>query len=302
MGRKMKVCPGLEYLPDEMASDHITEGCMVLEGGAFRGVYSAGVLDALMKADINLRCTIGVSAGAMIGFNYSAGHIGRSARVNLRYRNDPRYVGVKAFRNNQGIIGFDFAFDQVTEDLPFDYERFYRDDRRFVAVASNVETGKAEYFEKGVCGDIFQAIRASASLPYVSKPVNVDGKLCLDGGCSVKIPVRWAMAQGYERIVVIMTRGVNYRRDENSKYVLAKALYHSRPAFRAALCTNARRANHEYQKIDELSRSGRIFLILPSRQIDVSRFESDMEKLGRLYVLGYRDGQAAVPALREYLE
>ena len=301
MGSK-KIYSGLNELPDRMASDTVIDGCMVLEGGAFRGLYGEGVLDALMEADINMQCTIGVSAGAMNGFNYAAGHIGRAARTNLRYRHDSRYVGLTALIHNKGVIGFDFVLGSMTEELPFDFERFYRQDRRFIAVAANVETGEAEYFEKGICGDIFKAIAASASMPYISRPVMVDGIPCLDGGCCVKVPYRWALDRGFEKIVLIMSREVTCRRDENSKTdTMAKTFYKSHPAFAEVLSTSSKRANRDYEEIRDLAESGRIFLICPSRYMEISRLEGDMEKLGELYHLGYQDGMAAVPSLKKYL-
>ena len=301
--KKEKIFSGYDSLPDAMASDEITQGCMVLEGGAFRGLYGEGVLDALMEADINMQCTIGVSAGAMNGFSYCAGHIGLAARLNLGYRHDPRYIGSKAAIRNRGVIGFDFAFGRFLEDHSFNFERFYKNERRFIAVAANMETGRPQYFEKGICGDIFQAIRASASMPYLSAPVMADGIKCLDGGCCEKVPYRWALDQGFEKIVVILTRHPSYRRNERSKSdTMAKAFYHRYRAFASVLSVNSRQANLDYEKIAELARSGRIFLIYPSEQMDIGLLEGDMEKLGALYYLGYEDGKAAVPALKSYLD
>ena len=103
MSKNKKVFSGLSRLPKGLASDQLTEGCIVLEGGAFRGLYTSGVLDALMEAGINLSCTVGVSAGALNGMNYVSGQIGRSGRLNLTYRHDSRYVGLKAIRKNRGV-------------------------------------------------------------------------------------------------------------------------------------------------------------------------------------------------------
>ena len=188
-----KIYSHIDKIPSGSASRKVTEGCLVLEGGAFRGLYSQGFMDAMMKAGINMQCTIGVSAGAMAGMNYVAGQIGRSARVNLKYRHDSRYVGIQAVRHNKGLIGFDFVFDGLKESDPFDGKRFFEPERRFVAVATNCLTGETEYFEKGHCTNIFHAIRASASMPYISKMVDIDGKPYLDGGCSCKIPYQWAI-------------------------------------------------------------------------------------------------------------
>ena len=118
-----KVYSGIHKLPSGDAPDTIVDGCLVLEGGAFRGVYTAGVLDAFMEAGLNFQCTVGVSAGAMNGVNYVAGQIGRSARVILSYRHDSRYVGLAALKKNRGIVGFDFALNEVNQIIPFNDQR-----------------------------------------------------------------------------------------------------------------------------------------------------------------------------------
>ena len=176
--------PDMTKIPRKQAPDTIISGCIVLEGGGFRGMYTSGVLDCLMEQGINFSCTVGVSAGALNGLNYAAGQIGRSARFNLQYRWDSRYVGVQAYRANHGIIGFDFVLDEYNRFDPLNAEVFYRQDRRFVAVATSCLTGKPEYFEKGKCRELMKAVQASASIPYVSHPVEVEGVPCLDGGCA----------------------------------------------------------------------------------------------------------------------
>ena len=296
------VFSGLDQLPRGYASSQLTKGCLVLEGGAFRGLYSAGVLDALMTAGINLQCTIGVSAGAMNGVNYVSGQIGRSARTSLRYRHDGRYVGLPAYWKNHGIIGFDFLFTEVEERDPLDRERFFSPERDFIAVATNCLTGRPEYFRRGTCSDIFQAVRASASMPYVSRMVNVDGIPCLDGGCSMKIPYPWALDQGFEKIVVIKTRHREFRRSiRRSGGLPPKLFYHSYPALAESLASSQRNYNAQCDELERLEKDGRLFVLSPSQPVTVSRMEPDMEKLGALYYLGYQDTMANLKTLHSYL-
>ena len=298
-----KVFSGIGNLPNGDASDIITEGCIVLEGGAFRGVYGEGVLDALMEADINFRCTIGVSAGALNGANYVSGQIGRSARINLRYRYDSRYVGLKALRNNHGIIGFDFAFQTLAESDPFHEKRFMDPSRQFIAVAASCQTGKAVYFEKGKCHDIMQAIRASASMPYVSKPVMVDGVACLDGGCCCKIPYQWALDHSFQKIVVVKTQHPDFRKKTSQKKGrLTSLFYKDYPLFAASLSQSAADYNRQCDEIERLQQDGRLFVFAPSSPVTVGRLEKNMEKLGALYYLGYTDAKKQIPALKSYLE
>ena len=293
---------GWDCLPNRYCSDKLTEGCIVLEGGAFRALYSSGVCDVLMENDINFTCVCGVSAGAMNGANYASGQIGRSARINLRYRHDKNYVGVKPMITQHGIIGFDFIFGDLDDVEPFDYESF--DNRRFVVVTTDVDTGRTHYWEKNNCKDIFKAIRASASMPYVSSPVEVEGTYNLDGGCSVNIPYSWAINQGYKKIVVVRTRSADYREPTPSEPALKviQTIYKNKPALSYDLCHGHERYNLEMDELRYLSDHHSVFLIEPSRSIDdIGRLEPDMEKLGDLYYLGRRDCESRLEELKGYL-
>lgn len=301
MAEKSKVFSRIDELPRGRASDKITKGCLVLEGGAFRGLYTSGVLDALMTADINMQTTIGVSAGAVNGLIYSAGLIGLSALVGLRYRHDSRYVGMKAIRKNHGIIGFDFAFRIMKKVNTQHGEQIFSSDRRFISVATNCLTGEPMYYERENCSDIFQAVQASASMPYISKMVDVDGIPCLDGGCSMKIPYQWAIDQGFDKIIVVKTRPSSFRRKVKEKDNMPHRFYRSHPEFAKALAGSAERYNQQCDELERLQEEGRIFLIEPSGEVTVERLERDMEKLGMLYIMGYEDAKKAVPALKNYL-
>ena len=295
----MKTYSKLEELQIGQSNESVINGCLVLEGGAFRGIYSEGVLDVLLENDINMQCTIGTSAGALNGVNYVAGQYGRSAHASLGHRHDKRFVGTTAFMNNQGIIGFNFLFEGMNEEIPFDTERFYREEQRLVVTATNCKNGRTEYFEKGKC-DIFQAVRASASMPYVSRPVIVENRPCLDGGCSCKIPFRWALDEGYEKIVVVRTREEGYRKPENEKH-LALKYYHMYDEFSKVLDRSEADYNKQCEDIEALEAAGRIFVIYPSQPVRVTRIESDMEKLGELYELGRNDMLGQLDKLKQYL-
>ena len=295
---------GFDRLPRGLASDIVTPGCLVLEGGALRGTYSVGIMDAMMEADLNLSCTIGVSAGALNGISYVSGQIGRSARSPLRFRHDPRYFGLGAFLRNRSPFGFDFMFGELSKTLdPLDMKRFLRPERRFVAVATNCLTGRPEYFEKGRCSDIMLATRASSTMPYISQMVRMDGAPYLDGGCSCKIPLAWALENDFPAIVVIKTRPDAYRRNPDAGKTLARLCYGRKwPALARSLAQSNAAYNRLCDDIEKLRRQGRIFVISPSRFMNIGRMEKDLEKLGEWYWLGYRDAQNAMPALKAYLE
>ena len=300
---KSNIYSGLDRLPQGRASDIITPGCLVLEGGALRGTYSVGVMDALMEDDVNLQCTVGVSAGALNGISYVSGQIGRSARSPLRYRHDARYFGFGAFLRNRSPFGFDFMFGELSRTLdPLDMERFMRPERRFVAVATNCRTGRAEYFEKGACSDILLATRASSTMPYISRMVAMDDALYLDGGCSCKIPVEWALEQDFQHILVIKTRPDGYRRNPAAGRKLARLFYgRTWPRLAESLAGSNADYNRLCDLIETLRRKGRVFVISPSRFMDIGRMEKDMEKLGEWYWLGYHDAKNVMAELKGYL-
>ncbi len=294
-----KIYSGIDNLPSGDASDIITPGCIVLEGGAFRGLYGEGVLDAFMENDLNFECTIGVSAGALNGMNYVSGQIGRSARVNLRYRHDDRYVSFNHFNKYGGIISFEFVTKHVPHDK-LNYERLKSEKRRFIAVATNCYTAEPTYFETGICWDILRAIQASASMPYVSKMVYIDNIPYLDGGCSGKIAYKWALEQNYKNIVIVRTRPKGWR-SPNEFNPMPYVFYPNYPEFAQRLAWSEREYNEDCAEIEKLQKEGRIFVVSPTRLMHIGILETDMEKLGELYYLGYNDGLKAIEPLKQYL-
>ena len=328
----------IEDIPRGQAGSALMEGCLVLEGGAFRGLYTQGFLDAMMENGLNLSCVIGVSAGALAGINYVTGQIGRSARINLTYRHDSRYVGAKSLLHSHSILDVGFLTEDRGVFEPLDHERLQRPERRYVAVATDCRTGKTAYFEKGRCSDILTAARASATMPFISPMVMIDGVPYLDGGCSCKIPYEWAIDQGYERIVVIRTRDVSFRdrgRARRDPPALMKRLagrgipmakriyrtypalterlarreqsamrrfYREYPALMAALEESPARYNEQCEALERLDRAGRLLHLAPSKPVDVGTIEGDIGKLLALYTLGYNDCLDRLPRLQTYLK
>ena len=327
----------LADIPRGQASERLVEGCLVVEGGAFRGLHTQGFMDAMMENGLNLSCVIGVSAGALAGANYVSGQIGRSARTNIAFRHDSRYIGAKSLLHSHSILDVGF----LTEDRgilePLDRARFDRPDRRYVAVATNCETGEATYFEKGRCSDILLAARASATMPFISPAVMIDGVPYLDGGCSDAIPYRWALAQGYEKIVVLRTRDKAFR-DKGRVLRRADALaetyvkrklpgagrvyraypafaeqlsrreqsavnriYRRYPALAAAFMDSYRRYNDACDELERLHEAGRLLHVCPSRPIEVGTIEGDVTKLRDLYLQGRQDCFDLLPVLQRYL-
>ena len=327
----------LADIPRGQAPEGLVAGCLVVEGGAFRGLHTQGFLDAMMENGLNLSCVIGVSAGALAGANYVSGQIGRSARTNIAFRHDSRYIGAKSLLHSHSILDVGFLTENRGILEPLDRARFDRPDRRYVAVATNCETGEATYFEKGRCSDILLAARASATMPFISPAVMIDGVPYLDGGCSDAIPYRWALAQGYEKIVVLRTRDKAFR-DKGRVLRRADALaetyvkrklpgagrvyraypafaeqlsrreqsavnriYRRYPALAAAFMDSYRRYNEACDELEQLHETGQLLHVCPSRPIEVGTIEGDVTKLRDLYLQGRQDCLDLLPAMRKYL-
>lgn len=300
---KKRAWSGYDSIVSGHAANTVIPGCLVLEGGSFRGCYTSGVLDVLMENGINMQTTIGTSAGALNGYNYVAGEIGRAARINLGYRHDRRYFSPRTAAINHGVVGFNFILDEIEEELPFDRDRFEDPVRRFVVTVTDCESGQVRYCEKGVTPDFQKAVQASASMPFVSEPVSVDGHPCLDGGCAVKIPYRWALDNGYEKILVIRTRPEPFRRLEDSPRTreLMERVYKTYPNLVPLLCSQGEAYNAACDELESLQDCGRLLMLCPSGSIQISTLEGDMEKLGALYLLGRCDAMIALPKIKAYL-
>lgn len=269
---------------------------LILEGGALRSLYTSGVLDVLMKYNVEANCVMGVSAGALTGMNYISKQPKRTAKINIENCDNSKYIGLKALRKEKGLIGYDYLFNDISkEKYPFDFETFKNSNQKFISVVTNCEEGKTEYVEKEDCkGDIeevFKVVQASSSMPLCSKMVKIGNNHYLDGAVTMPIPIDYALKNKYNNIVVVLTRDRNYRKPEISKRMksLYKHVYGKYPKLVEKLCTMPERYNKIKEEINELERKGKIIVIAPSKPVNVSRLEKDKEKLKALYEEGTRD-------------
>ena len=281
------------------------KAALVLEGGALRGMYTSGVLDTFLKNNMEFECVAGVSAGALNAMSYISKQPGRSAKINLEYCDDPRYIGRKAFIKNKGIIGYDYLFGDISENkVPFDYKSFENTNQRFIIVTTNCEKAETEYLEKSNCNDLFKAAQASSSMPLASAMVEVNNNHYLDGAVTTSIPVKWALEQGYEKVVVVLTRDKAYRKPmlSNKMKKLYKLAYHKYPKLIEKLNTMPERYNKLQEELIDLEKEGKIFIIRPEKEVTVSRLEKDKRKLENLYKEGIAEAEKNLDALKEYLE
>ena len=261
---------------------------LVLEGGGLRGVFTCGVLDCFMDKGIRFPFTVGVSAGACNGLSYMSGQRGRARSSNIDLMDKYNYVGFKYLLTQGCIMDFKLLFEDFPEKIiPYDYDTYFSNPDRFVMVTTNCLTGKAEYFEdKSSSERVMSIVRASSSLPFVSKITYVDGIPMLDGGIVDSIPVEYAMEQGYENLVVILTRNKGYRK-KNSRMAISKVFYRRYPALQKALSERNTVYNKTMDLIERLENEGRIRVIRPHKPVEVGRMEKDTTKLAALYQEGY---------------
>ena len=271
-----------------MSTFQTNNTALVLEGGGLRGVFTCGVLDCFMDRGITFPFTIGVSAGACNGLSFMSGQRGRAKSSNIDLMEKYHYVGLKYLLTQGCIMDFKLLFEDFPERIiPYDYNKYFSNPDRFVMVTTNCLTGKAEYFEeKSSAERVMSIVRASSSLPFVSKITYVDGVPMLDGGIVDSIPLRYAMEQGYERLVVILTRNKGYRK-KNSKMRIAKAWYRKYPELQKALSERNEVYNRIMDLIEDLEKQGKIIVIRPVKPVQVGRMEKDTEKLRELYQEGY---------------
>lgn len=261
---------------------------LVLEGGGLRGVFTCGVLDCFMDHGIRFPFTVGVSAGACNGLSYMSGQRGRAKSSNIDLMDKYHYVGLKYLLTQGCIMDFKLLFEDFPEKIiPYDYDAYFSNPDRYVMVTTNCLTGKAEYLEEKSSSErVMSIVRASSSLPYVTKITYVDGIPMLDGGIADSIPVRYAMDQGYENLVVVLTRNRGYRK-KAGKIRIAKAFYRKYPALQNALMERNTVYNRTMDLIESLEDQGKITVIRPIRPLEVGRMEKDTAELSALYQEGY---------------
>ena len=241
-----------------------------------------------MDHGIRFPFTVGVSAGACNGLSYMSGQRGRARSSNIDLMEKHHYVGFKYLITQGCIMDFKLLFEDFPEKIiPYDYNAYFSNPDRFVMVTTNCLTGEAEYFEEKSSSErVMSIVRASSSLPFVSKITYVDGVPMLDGGIVDSIPVQYALDQGYEKLVVILTRNKGYRKKEG-KMRIAKAFCRKYPALQQALSVRNLKYNQTMDLIERLEAEGRITVIRPIKPVEVGRIEKDTAKLTALYQEGY---------------
>lgn len=281
-------------------ADNSNKVALVLEGGAMRGLYTAGVLDVFMKNDIKADAIFAVSAGALFGINYKSGQIGRALRYNLKYAHDRRYMGLYSLITTGDVMNRDFCFNKLVYELdPWDFKAYNNSDVKFYAVVTNVETGKPEYIGIKDGQDDLEYLRASGSMPFVSNLVEINGNKYLDGAVSDPIPLKKAIDMGYGKIIVIQTRPADYIKSKS--WLPFGWIYRKYPNF----VETAKNAYINYNEILSLIKKyesdGKILALRPSKKIKMRRVEKDLSKLQAIYDVGVKDCNDNLQKIKEYI-
>lgn len=279
---------------------------LVLEGGAFRTIFSSGACDGLLAADIMPDYCVGVSAGIAYGVSYISKQSGRNLEILTHYANDKRYMGVNNLLrpgNHRCYFGLQFTYDTIPNELiPFDYETFAAFPGEVEAVVTNMDTGKAEYLPVPKRDEHFELLQATCALPFLFPVYHIDGKPYMDGGAADAIPYDHAVEKGCDRVVVILTRERSYIRKQESLQPLIDRFYRKYPKF----CDTMRRRADDYNacrgRLFRLEREGKVLIIAPKCTKGFSRTERDVEKIKALYQDGYQQAVARQEEIRAFLK
>ena len=277
---------------------------LILEGGAMRGMFTAGVMDVMMEHGIDFDGVIGVSAGAAFGCNYKSGQIGRVIRYNTRFCADKRYGGLGVLLREGNIFSTPFCYEEVPlkHDV-FDFDAYDRNPMEFYVVCTDIESGKAVYHRyEGLQDHRFDWIRASASMPLVSQIVEIDAMKLLDGGVADSIPVRYFESIGYDRNVVILTQPESYVKKKNPMMPLVKLKYRRFPKLIEAMANRHVGYNETLEYIRIKEETGELLVIRPEEPLNIKKVEKNPEELRRVYELGRAAGQRRLAEIRAFLD
>lgn len=276
---------------------------LVLEGGGMRGIFTAGVLDLFLEKNVEVDNCIGVSAGALLGVNYLSKQEKRGFEAIADHIQKREYGSFYNLIKTGNYFETQYSYHDIPEKYnPFDNNMFKNSPIKFQAVITNCETGQPEYPEiKDAITDI-DILRASASLPFLSKMVKLGDKKYLDGGVADSIPLKYSIKKGNKKNIVVLTRDRSYRKTQSKLGVISKVKYRKYPKFVELMKTRYTRYNKTLEYIYDLEKRGEIFVIQPQVPLTLGRIEKNREKLEEVYKIGYNEARKRYNSLLEYLK
>lgn len=276
---------------------------LVLEGGGLRALFTAGVTDVMMENGLWPDGVVGVSAGATFGCNVKSRQPGRALRYNLAFKDDPRYMGLRTLLRTGDLVGAEFSYHTLPTRLDvFDTETYRRNPMEFYCVCTDTETGRAVY--KRVDEMDYEGcewLRASASMPMVSRPVELDGRKYLDGGIADSIPLRFFQSMGYSRNIVVLTQPKGFYKKRTRLLPLLRLGMKKYPAIVRAMARRHIMYNGQLRYIQQQESEGGILLIYPQDTLPIGRTEQDEAKMRRVYAMGRRAGEDNLERMRRFM-
>lgn len=276
---------------------------LVLEGGGLRALFSAGVIDVMMENHITFDGMIGVSAGATFGSNYKSGQIGRALRYNIALKDDPRYISWRSFFKTGDLVGAEFSYHVMPTALDvFDYEAYRQNPMEFHVVCTDAETGEPVYKQLDIMDyEGLEWVRASASMPIVSKPVPLEGRKLLDGGIVNSIPLKHFQELGYDRNIVVLTQPKGFFKKRTKLMPLFHLTMRKYPAIIKAMGRRHLMYNEQLQYLAEEEKKGNILLIYPEDVLPIGRTELNEEKMRKVYQLGRKTAEEQLLKIKDFL-
>lgn len=276
---------------------------LVLEGGGLRGMFTSGVIDALLEEGITFDGMIGVSAGALFGCNFKSRQNGRALRYNIQLKKDPRYMGLRSLFKTGDIVGADFSYHVVPFSIdPFDGDAFRNNPMDFWMVATDIITGKPVYHQMFEFNhEELEWMRASASMPVVSRPVEIGGMTLLDGGMVDAIPLKAFQEKGYERNLVVLTQPAGYFKKKTKLSWIIKRLTRSYPMVGEIMAHRHEMYNRELEYIAQQQRLGNALLLYPDEPLHIGRTELNERKMRRVHRQGYDVAKAKIQEIKDFL-
>lgn len=283
----------------------MTKVGMVLEGGSMRGIFTAGVLDTLLENNIEIDGIIGVSAGALFGVNYFSNQKGRAIRYNKKYLGDKRYISTRSLLLTGNMVNKDFTFYKLTKELdPLDNEAFIQSNKDFYVTTTNIETGKPEYLKITNVYEQLEEFRASSAMPFASEIIEINGKKYLDGGISDSIPLEKCLSLGYAKIIVVLTQPLGFQKPplDKKQLKMVNLKYRKYPNLIESMKNRYIKYNNTLEKIIDMENKKEIFVIRPSKKINIPITSSNLDIIDEVYNMGISDCSKVIDSLKEYLK
>lgn len=275
---------------------------LVLEGGGMRGVYTAGVLDCFYDYSLDFAHITGTSAGACNAVSYISKQRGRNFKIQSTYCTDKRYIDIFGLIKRGSIFGMDFLFDDIPNRLePFDYDTFKNSETTMTCVTTDCTTGKAYYHDVAdMKSSDSEYVKASSSIPLLSKIVEIDGLFLSDGGTADSIPIEYNLKRGIRKNIIVLTRENGYVKEPSKSYKAAKFLCRKYPKLAEAMKNRHIYYNKSVTLVNDLEKMGKAIVIAPKKSLDISRFEHSTENLKRIYDLGYNDAKERMAEILKF--